>query len=135
MILSRINRTTVNLPLKALLFFHDLKVEKTWNFSRKFIAVRTITHELCHEFSYNHSNFIFCSVFKFHFSCCLRQSPRLFQSKFCTGNHMRVAGWTDTYGIHNSRIHWRILRSGYRKLAWVGFTPTTTKFGSDALSK
>ena len=35
------------------------------------------------------------------------------------------------YGIHQ----WRILRSSYRKLAWVGFEPTTTKFCSDALTK
>ena len=34
------------------------------------------------------------------------------------------------YGIH----HWRILRSSYRKLAWVGFEPTTTEFRSDALT-
>ena len=30
--------------------------------------------------------------------------------------------------------HWRILRSSYRKLAWVGFEPTTTEFRSDALT-
>ena len=34
------------------------------------------------------------------------------------------------YGIH----HWRIFRSSYRKLAWVGFEPTTTEFRSDALT-
>ena len=34
------------------------------------------------------------------------------------------------YGIH----HWRIFRSSYRKLAWVGFEPTTTQFRSDALT-
>ena len=43
---------------------------------------------------------------------------------------MSAAEWTDTYGIH----HWRILRSSYRKLAWVGFEPTTTEFRSDALT-
>ena len=43
---------------------------------------------------------------------------------------MSVAEWTDTYGIH----HWTILRSCYRKLAWVGFEPTTTEFHSDALT-
>ena len=31
-----------------------------------------------------------------------------------------AAQWIDTYGIH----HWRIFRSSYRKLAWVGFEPT-----------
>ena len=41
-----------------------------------------------------------------------------------------VADWIDTYNIH----HWRILRSSYRKLAWVGFEPTTTEFRSDALT-
>ena len=34
------------------------------------------------------------------------------------------------YGIH----HWRIFRSSYRKLAWVGFEPPTTEFRSDALT-
>ena len=40
------------------------------------------------------------------------------------------------YGIH----HWRFFffffffRSSYRKLAWVGFEPTTTEFRSDALT-
>ena len=43
---------------------------------------------------------------------------------------MSVAEWTDTYDIH----HWRILWSSYRKLAWVGFEPTTTEFHSDALT-
>ena len=43
---------------------------------------------------------------------------------------MTVAERTDTYGIH----HWRILWSSYRKLAWVGFEPTTTEFRSDALT-
>ena len=43
---------------------------------------------------------------------------------------MSVAEWVDTYGIH----HWRILWSSYRKLAWLGFEPTTTEFRSDALT-
>ena len=30
--------------------------------------------------------------------------------------------------------HWRIFRSYYRKLAWVGCEPTTTVFRSDALA-
>ena len=42
---------------------------------------------------------------------------------------MSVVEWTDTYGIY----HWRILWSSYRKLAWVGFEPTTTEFCSDGL--
>ena len=43
---------------------------------------------------------------------------------------MSVAKWADTYGIH----HWRTLWSSYRKLAWVGFEPTTTEFRSEALT-
>ena len=39
------------------------------------------------------------------------------------------AEWIDTYGIQ----HWRVLRSNNRKVAWVGFEPTTTEFRSDAL--
>ena len=30
--------------------------------------------------------------------------------------------------------HWGILWSSYRKLAWVGFEPTTTEFRSDAVT-
>ena len=66
----------------------------------------------------------------FHFSYCLRQSPRLFESKFFGGNHMSVAESLDTYGVN----HWRIIWSSYRKLAWVGFGTTTTEIGSDAPS-
>ena len=46
------------------------------------------------------------------------------------GNHVSVVEWADTYGIH----HWWILWSSYRKLAWVGFEPTTSEFRSDALT-
>ena len=35
------------------------------------------------------------------------------------------------YGIHNWRIIWS---SKYRKLAWMGFEPTTTEFLSDVLT-
>ena len=70
-----------------------------------------------------------CSVFTFHFGLCLHQLPHLLWAKSHTGNHV-VAEWIDTYGIH----HWRIFRSSYRKLAWVGFEPTTTEFRSDALT-
>ena len=44
---------------------------------------------------------------------------------------MLVAEWIDTYGIH----HWRIFRSSYRNLAWVGYESTTTEFRSDTLTK
>ena len=65
----------------------------------------------------------------FHLGYCLSQSPHLFQSKFCRGNHMSVAEWIDTYGIQSL-----ILWSSYRKLAWVGFEPKSTEFCSDALT-
>ena len=64
-----------------------------------------------------------CSVFKFHFGLCLRHSRHLFVITL-------VAKWIDTYGIH----HWRTFRSSYRKLAWVGFEPTTTEFRSGPLT-
>ena len=41
-----------------------------------------------------------------------------------------VAEWIGKYGIHN----WMILRSSYKKMAWMGFEPTTYKFCSDALA-
>ena len=37
---------------------------------------------------------------------------------------------TDTHGIH----HWMVIWSSYRKLAWIGFEPTTTEFCSDAVT-
>ena len=44
---------------------------------------------------------------------------------------MSVAEWTDdTYGIHL----WQIISSSNRKLVWIGFEPTTTKFFWDALT-
>ena len=46
------------------------------------------------------------------------------------GNHMSVADWVNRYGIH----HWSIFWGSYRKLAWVGFEPTTTEFRSDGLT-
>ena len=42
----------------------------------------------------------------------------------------RIYIYIYTYGIHHRRIFW----SSYRKLAWVGFEPTTTAFRSDALT-
>ena len=71
-----------------------------------------------------------CSVFTFHFSLCLCQSPHLLQVKSRRGNPV-VAEWIDTHGIQ----HWRIFRSSYRKLAWVGFETTTTEFRLDALTE
>ena len=66
----------------------------------------------------------------FHFVHCLHQSPRLFKLKVSWGNHLSVAEWSDTWSIH----HWKTLWSNYRKLAWVGFVPKTTKLRSDTLT-
>ena len=66
----------------------------------------------------------------FHFRHCLRQSPRLFELNISWGNHMSVAEWADTYGIH----HWRTPWISYRKLTWVGFEPTSTEFRLDTLT-
>ena len=38
--------------------------------------------------------------------------------------------WIDTYAIQS----WKIVRSRYRKLAWVGLGSITTEFHSDALT-
>ena len=66
---------------------------------------------------------------KFPFGYSLHQSTLLFWWKISWVNHMSVVEWTDTYGIH----HWTILWSSFRKLAWVGFEPTTTELRSDSL--
>ena len=86
---------------------------------------------------YNRANFVQLLLFhrllsvRFQFCYCLRQSYRLFQSKFSWCNHMNVAEWTDTDGIH----HWRILWSSCRKSVWMGFEPRTTEFHSNALTE
>ena len=67
---------------------------------------------------------------RFHFGYCLRQFPHLFLLRFCRGNHMNVAEWTDVCGIY----HWRTLWRSYKKLALVGLEPTTTEFHSDSLT-
>ena len=61
---------------------------------------------------------------------CLPRLPRFFSLNYFASNHMSVAEWADKYGTH----HWQILRSSYRKLAWVGFQPTATEFCSEALT-
>ena len=65
-----------------------------------------------------------CLVFKFHFCLCLRQALHLLEVNSHTGNNV------STGGTHQ----WRIFRSSYIKLAWLGFEPTTTEFRSDALT-
>ena len=50
--------------------------------------------------------------------------------KWILNNLANLAKWLYIYDIH----HWKIFRSSYRKLAWVGFEPKTTEFRSDALT-
>ena len=71
------------------------------------------------------------SVFTFHFGHGLCQSPHWFNWNLAQIITL-VAEWIDTYGIH----HWKIFRSSYRhrKLAWVGYEPTTTEFHSNILT-
>ena len=67
----------------------------------------------------------------FHFGYCLCPITTVFfKFYFNRGIQMSVAEWIDRYGIH----HWTILRSSYRKLAWLGFEFTTTEFHSEALA-
>ena len=47
-----------------------------------------------------------------------------------TYTHTYIYTYIYIYGIH----YWRILRSSYIKLAWVGFETTTTELRSDALT-
>ena len=67
-----------------------------------------------------------CSVFMFHFGYCLLFTFKQNLAQVIT----LVTKCIDTYGIH----HWRIFRSSYTKLAWVGFEPTITELCSDALT-
>ena len=81
----------------------------------------------------------FVQLLQFHLFVQCRISFRPLSSSVATfiliesllNNHMSVAEWPDTYGIHS----WRILWSIYRKLIWVGFEPTFTEFRSDALTE
>ena len=68
-------------------------------------------------------------VFTFHFGHCFHQSPHLLEAKSRTGNH--VSSRMNRYVWYSPlKDFW----SSYRKLAWVGFEPTTTGFCSDALT-
>ena len=78
-------------------------------------------------------------LLQFHLLFSVQISFRLLSSSVATFilieifavNHMSVAEWSnDTYGIH----HWSVVRSSYRKLAWVGFEATNTEFCSDTLT-
>ena len=79
----------------------------------------TLRYNFLKLFQFNH---MFSVIF--HFGVCLRQSPRLFESKFHSVDHMSFLEWTgDSNNIH----HW----SWYWKLSWVVFQPTTTQFHLD----
>ena len=75
-----------------------------------------------------------CTAFIFHTTfislLSVHVSFRSLPSSVATFVNHVVAEWIYTYGIH----HWRIPRSSYRKLAWVGFEPTTTEFCSEGLT-
>ena len=70
-----------------------------------------------------------CPVFTFHFGHCLRQSLSCFKPNLAKVITL-AAEWIDTYAIQS----WKIVRSRYRKLAWVGLGSITTEFHSDALT-
>ena len=59
----------------------------------------------------------------FYFSRFPSSVAPFISSKFPVANHMSVAEWADTYGIH----HWRILWSSGRSLAGVGFENTISE--------
>ena len=62
-----------------------------------------------HEFNllweltlYSYSNFIFCSVFTFHFSHCPCNSPHLLEAKYHAGNHISSGmNWHTWYLLLN----------------------------------
>ena len=66
----------------------------------------------------------------FHFGRLPLSVATFIESKFCVGNHMSVAEWSDTYGVYL----WRILWSSFSKLSWAGFEPASTEPRSDALT-
>ena len=70
-----------------------------------------------------------CSVLTFHFGHFLRRSPHFLWAKSRKGNHV-IRGMNRYVWSLPLKYLWSI----YRKLAWVGFEPTTTEFHSDALT-
>ena len=70
-----------------------------------------------------------CSVLTFHFGYFLRPSPHFLWAKPRKGNHV-IRGMNRYIWYSPLKYLWSI----YRKLAWVGFEPTTTEFHSDALT-
>ena len=70
-----------------------------------------------------------CPIFTFDFGHCLRESPDLLEAKSRIANHV-------TRGM-NRYIWYSPLKDfwgSYRKLAWLGFEPTTTEIRSDGLA-
>ena len=67
---------------------------------------------------------------KFHFGFLNSTVAKFILIDVFLGNHMSIAEWATTYRIH----HWHILRSSYRKVAWIGFETRTTEFRSAALT-
>ena len=57
----------------------------------------------------SYSNFIICSVSDFILAIAFVSHHVCFNLKFSWGNHMSVAEWSDTYGVH----YWRIIWSSY----------------------
>ena len=61
------------------------------------------------------------SVFTFYFVHCFA----IYRILFKRGLAQVITFVAERIGIHGIH-HWRIFRSSYRKLAWVGFEPMTT---------
>ena len=78
-------------------------------------------------------SFVWCPVWnspcltqhRFYRAICLDLIKIIFTPEAITWVSRK---WTDADGVH----YWRIYRSSYRKLVWVGFEPTTTEFSLDA---
>ena len=70
------------------------------------------------------------SVFTFYFVHCFAICRILFKR----GLAQVITFVAERIGIHGIH-HWRIFRSSYRKLAWVGFEPMTTEFLIIALTE
>ena len=96
-----------------------------------------LTKEKRHEFNshseqtlYSYSNFIFVQCSHFISAIAFVNCHICFKRNLAQVINHVSSGMIDTYSIH----HWRTFRSSYRKLAWMGFEPTTTEFRSDALT-
>ena len=61
---------------------------------------------------------------RFPFDYCLLQSRSFVKFKFSWHSQMNVTEGADMYSIRD----WRIIWSSYRKLVWVAFVPTVSKY-------